>query len=88
MHRLQICVEEDQYRYLAERARREGVSVAELMRRMVRQEAEATQPAGFDELLAIAGIGEDRGSLDNGLAVSEWPEHYLASPEPHSGDER
>jgi hypothetical protein len=73
MHRLHICVEEHQYRYLAQRAKREGVSVAALVRRMVQQEAEATQPGGFDELLAIAGIGEDNAALEGGLPVSEGP---------------
>ncbi|MHB0877210.1 MAG: hypothetical protein ACYC5O_14325 [Anaerolineae bacterium] len=81
MHRLQICVEDRQYRFLAARAKREGISVAELVRRLVQREADVTQPAGIEDLLAVAGIGEDRGPLVNGTPVSEWPELYLTPSE-------
>lgn len=78
-HRLQIRVDERHYRYLVERAKREGVSIAELVRRLVQREADETQPAGIQGLLAVVGMGEDHGPLRNGIAVSEWPELYLTA---------
>lgn len=87
MHRLQVCLEERQYHYLSLRARRDGVSLAEVVRRLVQEEADASETSGLDELLAVAGIGEDRGTLVDGVAVSEWPERYLTAPEARPEDQ-
>lgn len=80
MHRLQISLPEWQAQFLAERARREGVSIAEVMRRLVEREAEITAHATAESLWEIAGIAEDRGPLLEGVPVSESPERYLTAP--------
>jgi len=81
MHRLQISLPPEQMRFLAERARREGRSIAQIIRDMVRREAEAhPDPAAADALWALAGIAEDHKPLINGVPVSEHPELYLANP--------
>ena len=79
MHRLQISLPHPQARFLAERARLDGVSMAEVVRRLIEQEAGSVQPSsGVEGLWNIAGIAEDRGPLIDGMAVSENPELYLA----------
>jgi hypothetical protein len=81
MHRLQISLPKAQAHFLRERARREGVSAAEFIRRLLERE-EQTAPvitqADIDEALSFAGIGEDRLPLIDGKAVSEYPDLYLA----------
>jgi hypothetical protein len=77
MHRLQISLEPSQLRYLADRARREGVSIAALIRRFVQMESEARTPRSRDSLLEIVGLGNDPGSLMDGIPVSEQPELYI-----------
>jgi hypothetical protein len=78
MHRLQISLPHEQARFLEERARLDGVSMAEVVRRLIRREAEAAQsPGTVDGLWDIAGIAEDHGPLIEGVAVSESPELYL-----------
>lgn len=78
MHRLQVSLPEWQTEYLAEQARRNGVSMAEVVRRLIQREAEMTlQPAETASLWEIAGIGEDHGPLIQGVPVSEKPELYL-----------
>ena len=81
MHRLQISLPKAQAHFLRERARREGVSAAEFIRRLLEREEQATPAitqADIDEALSFAGIGEDRLPLIDGKAVSEYPDLYLA----------
>jgi hypothetical protein len=80
MHRLQISLPKDQYRYLRDRARRDGVSAAEVIRQLLEREQSAmtiTQ-ADIDSALSIVGIGRDDGPLIDGLPVSENVDLYLA----------
>ena len=77
MHRLQISLDPSQLRYLADRARREGVSIAELIRRLVQRESEALTPRSKDSLLEIIGLGKDPGALIDGIPVSEQPDLYI-----------
>lgn len=70
MHRLQISLPKSQVDFLAERARREGVSIAELLRRLVQSATTARSPGAADSLWNIAGIADDRAPLIDGLAVS------------------
>ena len=89
MHRLQISLPHGQTRFLEERARLEGISMAEVVRRLIQREAESAQPSGnLDSIWDIAGIAEDHGALIEGLAVSENPELYLAGPATRSREER
>jgi hypothetical protein len=79
MHRLQISLPPRQARFLEERARLDGVSMAEIVRRLIEREVESTQRSGSVEgLWETAGIAEDRGPQIDGVAVSENPELYLA----------
>ncbi|MCP3960408.1 MAG: hypothetical protein GY719_21395 [bacterium] len=78
MHRLQISLPEWQAQYLAERARRDGVSIAEIVRRLVERESTAAaDPRSADALWELAGMAEDHGPLLDGTPVSENPELYL-----------
>jgi hypothetical protein len=79
MHRLQISLPRRQMEFLAARARREGVSVAELIRQMVENEAQATGigPADLESALSFAGIIAEEGSLIDGQPVSENVDLYL-----------
>lgn len=79
MHRLQISLPEWQVRFILERARAEGSSMAGVIRQLISREAEArASQSGRDGLWDIAGIAEDAGPLEAGVAVSERPELYLA----------
>ena len=79
MHRLQISLPEWQTQFLAERARRDGVSIAEVVRRLVQRESEVVRGArSAGSIWDIAGIGEDRGPLSDGIPVSERPDLYVA----------
>lgn len=77
MNRLQISLPEWQVRFLAERAEREGVSMAEIIRRLIAREAETVASACAESIWDIAGIAEDHGPLIPEIAVSERPELYL-----------
>jgi hypothetical protein len=77
MHRLQISLLQPQLQYLADRARREGISIAELIRRLVQRESEVLTPRSKNSLLEIVGIGKDPGSLIDGIPVSEQPDLYI-----------
>ena len=78
MHRLQISLPEWQAQYLAERAQRDGVSIAEIIRRLVRRESESVADhRSADSLWELAGLAEDHGPLLDGTPVSESPELYL-----------
>lgn len=86
MHRLQISLPEWQAQYLADRAKREGVSIAELVRRLVERESKAATDRGSaDALWQLAGMAEDRGPLIDGTPVSEAPELYLTGGSAGSG---
>jgi len=87
MNRLQISLPEWQVRFLAERAERQGVSMAEIVRQLIEREAEATMPAGAESVWSIAGIAEDHGPLRRGLAVSERPELYLTACDTESKEQ-
>lgn len=81
MNRLQISLKERQAEYLLARARKEGTSMAEVLRRMIQHEMDAELAAiERDSFLSIAGIVNDPGPLFEDLAVSERPEQYLYSP--------
>ena len=77
MHRLQISLPRSQLRYLADRARREGLSMAELIRRLVGREAEMAPARAPDSLWGIVGIGQERESLIDSIPVSEQPDLYI-----------
>jgi hypothetical protein len=81
MHRLQISLPKAQAHFLRERARREGISAAEFIRRLLEREeqsAPTVTQADIDEALSFAGIGIDNLPLIDGKAVSEYPDLYLA----------
>ena len=79
MHRLQISLPHGQARFLEQRARLEGVSMAAFVRRLIEREAEsAGTPGNVDRIWDIAGIAEDHGPIVGGVAVSENPDLYLA----------
>jgi len=81
MHRLQISLPRAQLRFLQDRARREGISAAEVIRRLLEREAQAVPvitQADIDAALSFAGIGEDKLPLIEGKAVSEYLDLYLA----------
>ena len=77
MHRLQISLPQWQVQFLRERARRDGVSLAEVIRQMIEDEADTSRGSNVDSLWDIAGIAEDHGPLIDDIAVSESPEKYL-----------
>jgi len=60
MHRTQISLEEAQYERLMREARQQGISLSELLRRMIDSRFENIPPPE-DPLSAIDGIGEGDG---------------------------
>jgi hypothetical protein len=60
MHRTQISLEQEQYEALQREAQRLGVSMSELIRRLVRDHFDR-KPAGPDPLVLLAGIAEGAG---------------------------
>ena len=80
MHRLQISLPRWQARFLAERARRDGVSIAEWVRQLVRRESAEPRGDARESFMRLAGIAEDRGPLLQGTPVSEDPDLYLHGP--------
>lgn len=66
MHRLQISLPEPQLRYLADRARRQGVSMAEVIRRL---------------LEAAAAAESSRPAVESALAEAR-PAYQIAPPPP------
>jgi hypothetical protein len=77
MHRLQISLPRSQVKYLMDRARREGISIAELLRRLIRRESDNVLPRGEDSLREIIGIGKETQALIENIPVSEQPDLYL-----------
>ena len=90
MHRLQVSLPEWQVQFLTARARRDGVSIAEVIRQLVEREAATpASDAGTDSLWEIVGLAEDHGPLVYGIPVSERPDLYLAEQTaPYAKDKR
>jgi hypothetical protein len=78
MHRLQISLPQWEMQFLEERARRDGHSIAEVVRQLIQREATAAQ-SGSDSVWEIAGIAADEGALIHDVPVSERPDLYLAA---------
>jgi len=78
MHRLQICLPRSQVKYLTERAHREGISIAELIRRLIHRDSELTSKHSVDSIWSIVGISTDAEQLINNIPVSQDPDLYLA----------
>ena len=82
MHRLQISLPKAQAHFLRERARREGISAAEVIRRLLEREersALAVTQADIDDALSFAGSGTDALPLIAGKPVSEYTDLYLTN---------
>ncbi len=80
MHRLQISLPATELQFLRARAERDGLSMAEVIRQLVRREAEANAAgANVESVWEIAGIADDNRPLLEGAAVSERPDLYLAA---------
>ena len=62
MHRTQISLEHEQYRLLGTEARREGISLSALIRRLVDQHFNSGAARAIDPLEAVAGIGSGTGA--------------------------
>lgn len=77
MHRLQLSLQEEQAQYLAMRAEREGVSMAEVVRRLLDDEARQDAMAGSDSIMDIVGLFTDELPLIDGIPVSDDPDLYL-----------
>ena len=80
MHRLQISLPQSQYQFLTERARRDGLSIAEVIRQLIQREEEATaaQQSSVDSIWEIVGMITDDPPLIDDIPVSEQPDLYLA----------
>ncbi len=78
MHRLQVSFSDAEIEFLKERSRRDGTSIAEVIRQIVRREVDAQQTE-FDlqSIWNIAGIATDNEPLLNHTPVSKCPELYL-----------
>jgi len=80
MHRLQVSLPRWQVQFLVERARRDKVSVAEIIRQMIERESKAAPTqASIDSLLEIVGLAQDHAPLIGNIPVSERPDLYLAA---------
>jgi hypothetical protein len=80
MHRLQISLPGSQVKYLTDRAKREGISIAELLRRLIHRELDQSTARGNDSLREIIGIGKTTEALIDNIPVSEQPDLYLYEP--------
>jgi hypothetical protein len=78
MPRLRISLPQSQMRYLADRARREGISIAEVLRRLVRRAAETISPREVESYRGIIGIGQELEPLIDNIPVSRQPDLYIA----------
>ena len=70
MHRTQIYLEDTQYRLLREKARRQGTSLASVIRQILEEHLAGRREK--DEFASVIGIGEGDGSR-----VAENYEDYL-----------
>lgn len=61
MHRTQISLEQEQYRRLGEEARRRGISLSALIRRLVDEHLGRGGRPEDDPVAAVAGIGTGSG---------------------------
>lgn len=87
MHRLQISLPPWQMKYLQDRARREGVSLAETIRRLIAREADSAPAKDPKQsLMALAGFAEDTHPLIDDVPVSESPDLYLTSHSQRDND--
>ncbi len=77
MNRLQLSFREEQAVYLAKRAERDGISMAEVVRRLVDAEAAAETPHDVDAIWDIVGLIDEDVPLVDGIPVSEAPDLYL-----------
>lgn len=80
MHRLQISLPQAQLRFLRDRARRDRVSAAEVIRQLLEREAKE-QPitqAEIDQAMSFVGIVADEGPLIDGIPVSENVDLYMS----------
>ena len=72
MHRTQISLEHEQYRLLGAEARRQGISLSALIRRLVDEFFGSERPPEQDPLEAVIGIGSGTGE-----AVGREHNRYL-----------
>jgi hypothetical protein len=63
VHRTQIMLDEPQYRFLMEEARRGGSSMAEVIRRLVAERMAQRAPQEKDPLERIIGIAASGGGV-------------------------
>lgn len=82
MHRLQLSLQEEQAQYLAMRAEREGVSMAEVVRRLLDHEARQDSSEGSGSIWDIVGLIKGELPLIDGIPVSENPDLYLYGQQP------
>ena len=75
MHRSQIMLEEEQYRFLADEARRKGKPISALLREWIAQRIRAQRqlPLDQDPLWDMVGIAHGGPAK-----LSEEHDHYLA----------
>ena len=62
MHRTQISLEHEQYRLLGMEAKRQGISLSALIRRLVDRHFNAKAGREIDPLEVVAGIGSGTGA--------------------------
>ena len=77
LHRLQISLPGWQVQYLSDCAKKDRVSMAEVIRRLIQRASEKSrQEDSVESIWEIAGIVRDEGPIYGGLPVSERPEMY------------
>jgi hypothetical protein len=77
MHRIQLSLREEQAAYLAERARRDGISQAEVVRRLLDEEAAEDRPSEAGGIWSIVGLVRGEVALIDDVPVSEAPDRYI-----------
>ncbi len=79
MHRFQMCLPHDLHQFLVRKAERDGVSVAEVIRRLViRESADAPAAGAIEYALELVGMCSGPEPLRDDVPVSERPDMYLA----------
>jgi hypothetical protein len=78
MHRLQISLPRSQLKYLTDRARQEGTSIAGIIRKLISRESRTASKHSADSLWEIIGIGKEKEPLIDNIPVSEQPDLYLS----------
>ena len=79
MHRTQVNFEESQHEFLVEEARRQGVSMAELLRRLVAEHM-AQALSEVDIFEELAGCGDSGGSAEEADDIAINHDDYLYRP--------